>query len=117
MTRPRHEIMRDLKAILAELDYVMGNDTADTGEFSPKLAQALAVELPGGHLDKPGPGPRETRASMPTTAEQPIESHEDIRAKARAYKPMDYDFNNAPRQPDISPIATDEEGELTPRFK
>ena len=78
MTRPRAEIMRDLKAILAELDYVMGNDTADTGEFSPKLKEALEVTQRTS---------RDTRAYMPSIADAPIESHEDIRAKARAYKP------------------------------
>ena len=83
MTRPRHEIMRDLHAILAELDYVMhGNDTAGGSvmpgnDISPKLAKALDVS-------------RETHATPPPVSQRPIESHEDIRAKARAYRPTNY---------------------------
>jgi len=66
MTRTRADIMRDLQAIVAELAYVYGDDTAGTGDsdLSPKLAQALASP--------------------------PIKSHEEIRQQARAYKPTDY---------------------------
>jgi hypothetical protein len=76
MPRPRDEIMRDLKAILAELDYAMGfgpntdpgaakvPEGALKGDLSPKLEQAL-------------------EATQPKT-------HDEIRAQARAYKPSDY---------------------------
>ena len=84
-TRSRADIMRDLKAILAELDYVMGSDTA--GDISPKLAQALEITQ---------------RASRP---EQPIKTHDEIRAKARAYKPADYKYetDNPDRLKDYTP--------------
>jgi hypothetical protein len=61
---------------MAELTAAMQEDE----DVSPKLAQALNLpDTPAGSMAEP-------------------KTHEDIRAKARAYKPMDYDFNNAPRQ-------------------
>jgi hypothetical protein len=80
--RPRTEIMRDLNTLMAELNAATQNERAQTerlDDISPKLEQAL------------GATQRHTRAFMPSTAEVPLESHESIRAKARAYKPVELD--------------------------
>jgi len=111
MTRSRAEIMRDLQAIVAELAYVYGDDTAGVGtdDISPKLAKALnreatdpAGQMALGHQTRVGHHgeTRHTHEDIrakalnqtlpPTIVGGTRETHEDIRAKARAYKPSDY---------------------------
>jgi hypothetical protein len=77
MTRAPLDILAGLQTLMAELTASMQEPDSDV---SPKLQQAL------------GATQRHTRAFMPTTADVPLESHESIRAKARAYKPTDYKF-------------------------
>jgi hypothetical protein len=94
--RPRTEIMRDLNTLMAELNAATQNERAQTerlDDVSPKLQQAL------------GATQRHTRAFMPSTAEVPIKSHEEIRAAARAYKPADYKYEseNPERLKDYTP--------------
>ena len=72
MTRPRHEIMRDLNTLMAELNAAMQNERAQTerlDDVSPKLKEALDPS---------------TRAQGPIVPRH--ETHEDLRAKARGYK-------------------------------
>lgn len=76
--RPPAEILRQLQTVMAELTAAL-QEPDPKSDVSPKLEQAL------------GRPKRETRASMPSTADVPLESHEDIRAKARAYKPVELD--------------------------
>jgi hypothetical protein len=87
MPRAPIEILRDLQSLMAELTAAMQEDgprtTTDnisgvgTNDLSPKLNRALSSMA---ERDRERPVSRETR-------DPPIESHEDIRAKARAYKP------------------------------
>jgi len=94
-TRSRADIMRDLNTLMAELNAAMQNERAQTErlpDISPKLEQALEAT-------------RSTRATMPSPAEVPIKTHDEIRAKARAYKPADYKYetDNPDRLKDYTP--------------
>src|SRR4051794_21646134 len=104
MTRDRAEIMRDLNTLMAELNAAMQNERAQTErlpDISPKLAQAL--DQTDDDYTSPPRRMRHTRATMPSTADVPLESHEDIRAKARAYKPSDYSGTMADYKPTDDP--------------
>lgn len=83
--RPPAEILRQLQAVMAELTAAL-QEPDPKSDVSPKLQQAL------------GRPKRETRASMPSTADVPLESHEDIRAKARAYKAVELDSSGDLRE-------------------
>ena len=87
--RPPAEILRGLNTLMAELNTAMQNERAQTerlDDISPKLEQAL------------GATPRHTRAFMPSTADVPIKSHEEIRAAARAYKAVELDSSGDLRE-------------------
>lgn len=89
--RPPAEILRELQGVMAELTAAL-QEPDPKSDVSPKLEQALRAT-------------RQTRAYMPSTAEVPIKSHEEIRAAARAYKPADYKYEseNPERLKDYTP--------------
>ena len=82
--RPPAEILRSLQALMAELTASL-QEPDPKSDISPKLEQALEA----------------TRQ----TTEVPIKTHEEIRAKARAYKPADYKYetDNPDRLKDYTP--------------
>jgi hypothetical protein len=92
--RPPAEILRQLQAVMAELTAAL-QEPDPKSDISPKLRQALNNDYYASALGRPK---RETRASMPSTADVPLESHEDIRAKARAYKAVELDSSGDLRE-------------------
>jgi len=82
--RPPAEILRELQGVMAELTAAL-QEPDPKSDVSPKLEQALRAT-------------RQTRAYMPSTAEVPIKSHEEIRAAARAYKAVELDSSGDLRE-------------------
>lgn len=98
MTRPRREIMRDLHAILAELNYALEmEDKPGTDDLSPKLAQALGTANRATTPDQAGQ--RALGSKLEDIGRSvPRETHADIRAKARAYKEPGIPLDDKPER-------------------